>query len=162
MKKPERSQQARRELDRKFAATQLESIRTRPRSGWIRAIRDALGMSQADLARRLGVSTEAVSKLEHAEVPGGITINKLSQVARTLDCSLVYVLVPNSTLEETVMNQARSEALELLRYTTHTMALEDQPIDDEHHDEALLIMARQIVGSGNLWKTSRSSKRKHS
>ena len=30
----------------------------RPNKGWIRALRDALGMSSADLARRMGVSQQ--------------------------------------------------------------------------------------------------------
>jgi len=158
MKKADRAQQARRELDEKFAAQLLESIRTRPGSGWIRAIRQALGLSQADLARRVGVSSGAINKLEHAEVPGGITISKLSQIARALDCSLVYALVPNSTLEETVMKQARSKARELLRHTADTMVLKDQPIDEGRHDEALEITARQLVASGKLWSTSRPSR----
>src|SRR5580698_7901120 len=105
MRPAERAAQARRELDRKFAAAQLEPIQARPRSGWIRAIRGALGMSQAVLAERLGISPAAVNKLEHAEIHGGITTSKLAEAAGALDCTLVDALVPNSTLVRTVRTQ---------------------------------------------------------
>src|ERR1700734_2434221 len=130
MRPSERAAQARRELDRKFAASTLEPIRARPRSGWIRAIRGALGMSQAVLAERLGVSRAAVNKLERAELHGGITTAKLAQVASALDCTLVYALVPNSTLEQTVRTQAQTLAARLLGYAARTMALEAQDITD--------------------------------
>ena len=115
-------------------------------------------MSQADLARRMGVTAEAASKLEHAEVRGGITIAKLSQVARSLDCSLFYAIVPNSSLEQTVLTQSRAEAQRLLNYAAHTMALEDQRIDNERQREAVEILAHEIATSGSLWKTTRPKK----
>src|SRR5262249_31279359 len=131
MQRSERSSQARRELDRKFDTADMDPVRALPRSGWIRAIRGALGMSQAVLAERLGVSAAAVNKLEHAERRGGITIGKLAEVATALDCTLVYALVPNSTLEQTVMTQARKVAAQTLGYVARTMALEAQGIEDD-------------------------------
>jgi predicted DNA-binding mobile mystery protein A len=159
MQRSERAAQARRELDRKFAVVEVEPLRARPRSGWIRAIRGALGMSQAALADRLGVSGAAVNKLEHAEVNGGITVAKLSQVARALDCTLVYALVPNSTLEQTVFAQAKTEATELLGYAARTMALEDQSIEDDRQREAIDRYAYQLVARGSVWTTRRARSR---
>ncbi len=144
--------QARRELDRKFDAADLRPIEARPRSGWIRAIRGALGMSQAVLARRLGVSSAAVNKLERAELHGGITTAKLAQVAGALDCTLVYALVPNSTLERTVETQARAVATQTLGYAARTMALEAQEIDDAHQSEAVERYAQQLLANGNPWR----------
>jgi predicted DNA-binding mobile mystery protein A len=109
-------------------------------------------MSQAVLAERLGVSGSAVNQLEHAELDGGITIGKLSEVARTLDCTLVYALVPNSTLERTISTQARAVAAQLLGYAARTMALEAQDIDDERQREAVERYAQQLVSSGNPWR----------
>jgi predicted DNA-binding mobile mystery protein A len=155
----ERAAQARRELDRKFDTANLEPIQARPRSGWIRAIRGALGMSQAVLAERLGVSPAAVNKLERAELHGGITTAKLAEVASALDCTLVYALVPNSTLEQTVKTQARALAARLLGYAARTMALEAQDIDDDRQREAVERHARQLLASGNLWRPRRSPSR---
>jgi predicted DNA-binding mobile mystery protein A len=156
MQRAERAAQARRELDRKFGAARLGPIEARPRAGWIRAIRGALGMSQVVLAERLGVSSAAVNKLERAELHGGITTGKLAEVARALDCTLVYALVPNSTLDRTVRTQAQTVATRLLGYAARTMALEAQDIDDDRQSEAVERYADQLVGSSNLWRASRS------
>jgi hypothetical protein len=43
-----------REIDRRFHRADLKSVRPRPRSGWMRAIRGALGMSQQALGGRFG------------------------------------------------------------------------------------------------------------
>jgi predicted DNA-binding mobile mystery protein A len=159
MQKSERVAQARRELDRKFEAADLASLEARPRSGWIRAIRGALGMSQAVLAERLGVSSAAVNKLEHAEPRGGITTGKLAEVAGALDCTLVYALVPNATLEKTVMKQARTAASHVLGYASRTMALEAQDIDGDRQGEAIERYARQLVANGRLWRTEQARSR---
>jgi predicted DNA-binding mobile mystery protein A len=113
-------------------------------------------MSQAVLAERLGVSGAAVNKLEHAELHGGITTGKLAEVASALDCTLVYALVPNSTLERTVATQARAVATQLLGYAAQTMALEAQDIDDDRRGEAVERYAQQLVAEGNLWRAGRS------
>lgn len=155
MRPSERAAQARRALDQKFETADLTPIEARPRSGWIRAIRGALGMSQAVLAERLGISSAAVNKLEHAELHGGVTIGKLAEVAGALDCTLVYALVPNSTLEGTVSTQARTEASEILGYAARTMALEAQDIDESRHREAIERQAHQLLASGDLWRASR-------
>ena len=151
MQRSEQSAQARRELDRKFQTAELGPILARPRSGWTRAIRGALGMSQAALARRLGISPAAVNKLEHAELHGGITVAKLGEVAAALDCTLVYALVPNSTLEQTVLSQARNVAVGMLGYVARTMDLEDQGIADEQAREAIDRFAHQLISKGTMW-----------
>ena len=110
-------------------------------------------MSQAVLAERLKVSSAAIDKLERAETRGGITTGKLAEVAAALDCTLVYALVPNSTLERTVLNQARTIASRVLGYSARTMALEAQGIDNDRQSEAIERYAKQIVASGKLWPT---------
>ncbi len=109
-------------------------------------------MSQAVLAGRLGVSAAAVNKLERAERHGGITVRKLAEVAAALDCTLVYALVPRSTLEQTVMTQAHDVAAEMLGYVARTMVLESQGIGDEREREAIDRYARQLTASGNVWR----------
>lgn len=113
-------------------------------------------MSQAMLAERIGVSSAAVNKLERAELHGGITISKLAEVAGALDCTLVYALVPNSTLEQTVSTQAQAAAVRILGYAARTMALEAQDIDEDRQSEAVERYAQQLVASGKLWRAQRS------
>lgn len=116
-------------------------------------------MSQAVLAERLGISSAAVNKLERAELHGGVTIGKLAEVAGALDCTLVYALVPNSTLEGAVATQARTEAAEILGYAAQTMALEAQAIDESQQREAIERQAQRLVTSGDLWRARRRGSR---
>jgi predicted DNA-binding mobile mystery protein A len=147
-----RALRARRELGRKFAATDIGPIRVIPRKGWIRAVRGALGMTQTDLGRRLGITRVAVDKLERAEPDGRITMAKLKQVAEAMDCTLVYALVPNSSLDETVMRQARSVAERNVDYTSRTMALEAQDLDEAWKVETVERQANELVATGHVWK----------
>lgn len=117
-------------------------------------------MSQAVLAERLHVSAAAVNKLEHAESEGRITLGKLADVARALDCHLVYALVPNSTLEQTVSRQAKAQAADLLGYASQTMALEAQGIDEDRQAEAIDRYADELASSGRLWPVARPRRRR--
>jgi predicted DNA-binding mobile mystery protein A len=65
-----------------------------PRSGWIRSIREALGMSQTQLAARASVSRQSVQDFEKAEAERRITLESLDRMARAMGCRVVYALVP--------------------------------------------------------------------
>lgn len=151
MRKGEKARQARRELDRRLQRAQLDPVRARPHEGWIRAIRSGLGMTQDALAGRLGITKASVAKLEQSEVNETISVGKLAEVARALDCTLVYVLVPNTSLEETVQRQARTVAAMTLGYVGTTMALEDQAIDPDHHADQLDLAVQRAIDDSRLW-----------
>lgn len=145
--------QARRLLDDKFAAGTMAAIRIAPRSGWIKAVRTALGMSQGSLAKRLGISRAAVSQLEAAEREGRITVSKLSEVAAAMECTLVYALLPDDSLENVVQGRAAQVVDEQLDYVNATMALEDQSV---RGNEQKRFRQEQIAGAirrGDLWRT---------
>ena len=96
-----------------------------PPKGWVRAIRDAIGMTGGQLGRRLGMTAQAVVSLERSEASGKIQLNTLRRAAEAMDCVLVYALVPNTSLNEMVDRRARELALRALRRVSHSMALED-------------------------------------
>lgn len=85
-----------------------------PIRGWIKAIREALGMTSAQFAARLGVKQPSVVAIEQSEARGSIQLDTLRRAAAALDCTLVYALVPNGSLEEIVRNRARALAREQL------------------------------------------------
>lgn len=147
-----RSAQARRELDRKFRHLTDSVLLARPRTGWIRAIRQALGMSQSVLGDRLGTSPGAVSQLEHAELDGRVTIAKLREAASALNCTLVYSFVPNTPLEEIVKRQALRIATEQLAYVSETMSLEDQSISPDRQPDLLESHANELITKGAIWQ----------
>src|ERR1700732_1529739 len=95
-----------RHLDKRFAALRPLVKSAGPPKGWLRAIRDALGMTTAQFGRRLGVSQPRIVELEQSEVSGGVTLHTLQRAAEALGCRLVYALVPDRPLAETVREQA--------------------------------------------------------
>jgi predicted DNA-binding mobile mystery protein A len=120
-----------RHLDQRFASLRALANSPRPSKGWLRAIRNALGMTSAQLARRLGVSQPRIVELEQSEVSGKVTLNTLQRAAETLGCRLVYVLVPEKPLAETVRDRAELLAQRQQLDVEHTMRLEDQAVSSK-------------------------------
>jgi predicted DNA-binding mobile mystery protein A len=103
-----------------------EQLLTRPPKGWLRAIRDALGMTTAQYAGRLGVSQPRISALEKSEMDETVTLATLRRAAEALDCRLVYMIVPNRPLDDMLRDRATRRADEQLARVDHTMRLENQ------------------------------------
>jgi len=116
------------QMDALLASWKATQLSARPRSGWVRAIRESLGMSAAAFARRLGMSHAGVRKLESAEASDAITLASLRKLAEALDCELQYALVPRTSLKQYVQDRAEAIARERLRPISHSMALEDQAV----------------------------------
>ena len=126
--------------------------RVAPHRGWITAIREALGMSQADLARRLGVRASSVGKLENAERARTVQLDTLQRAADALDCDLVYALVPRRPLQEAVKAPRLELARPLLERTRHHMQLEAQDAPDAASEDTLLREAERLVPDSDLWR----------
>lgn len=141
----------RRQLDARLAVMpKLEP----PEDGWIRTIRTALGMSAAQLGRRLGVSQQAVADLEHRERSGAISISTLARVADALGCDVSVTLVPRTSLEETVRAQAEAKAREERNRVVHTMRLEGQGEGVEAVlDQRAATDAWMTTNMAKLWDT---------
>lgn len=143
---------ARKQLDKRL--TPLSSLDAqRPPQGWIKAIREALGMTTTQLARRLRVSQPRVIALEKGEAAGVVTLETLARAAEALDCRLVYALVPRKPLEALVDERVTALAEKRLNATRHTMALEDQSVDAADEAAHLERLTRNILAhSGSkLW-----------
>jgi predicted DNA-binding mobile mystery protein A len=119
---------ARKHLDKALIPFKQAARETRPPRGWVRAIRDALGMTTRQLATRMGVAQPTLAKLERSEAADTITLKLLRHAADALDCELVYALVPRSSLQEIAEARARAMAQAQLARTHHTMRLEDQAL----------------------------------
>jgi predicted DNA-binding mobile mystery protein A len=95
MSNPRLASDSRKHLDARFRALGSANRYASPNRGWIKAIREALGMTTVQLAKRLGVKQPSVTALEQSEAKGTIELATLRRVAEALDCVLVYALVPN-------------------------------------------------------------------
>ena len=124
-----------------------------PRAGWIRAIRDALGMTGEQLAKRLGVNKQRVSRIEQDERLGNVTIKTLRGVAEAMDCVFVYCLVPRQSLENTVRKQAESVARRRMGRSNQTMRLEQQELSATEKEKAIEEMILDIIQAmpKSLW-----------
>jgi predicted DNA-binding mobile mystery protein A len=128
MRKAELAGRSRSGLDRRLKNFTPVSRFALPVRGWTRAIRAALGMSSAQLAKRLGIAQPSVIALEQSEVKGTIQLATLRRVAAALDCTLVYSLVPNQPLEAMVRDRARLFARRRIEPIAHSMVLERQAV----------------------------------
>jgi predicted DNA-binding mobile mystery protein A len=143
--------QARRQLDARLERLRPFAEEPRPHKGWIRAIRDALGMSSGELADRLGIIQQSVSDLERSELHETVKLETLRRVADALDCDLAYALVPRTSLDEAVKAQARRKARRRLSQVEHHSRLEDQAVPVDATEAELDELAARFVDRRGLW-----------
>src|SRR5688572_21625048 len=116
------------ELDRFFEL--VRHLELAPsEEGWIADIRESLGMSGKDFARRLGIDPSSAKRLEQSEAKRSVTLASLDRAAEALGCRVAYVLIPDRPLEETVRTRAAALTERLHAPVAHSMALEDQATD---------------------------------
>lgn len=144
------SVRSRRLLDSHFDEWQQLRGLARPPHGWIRAVREALGMSAAALATRLGITAGAVTRLEQSEAADRIQLDTLRRAADALGCDLVYLLVPRRPLDAVVRDRARELARKQIAAVEQTMRLEDQATGMASEMEERF--AEQLLERGGLWR----------
>ncbi|MEQ3763036.1 MAG: mobile mystery protein A [Alcanivorax sp.] len=134
------------------ARAQLVGL-TIPSEGWIRTVRQALGMSGAQLARRMGVTRGLVSNTEKAELAGGVTIKAMQNMAHSMNCRFVYAIVPEHDIEEIVQKRALEKARAQVKQVSVHMALEEQALSEEKLREQVQSFAEELLKNSNsdLW-----------
>jgi predicted DNA-binding mobile mystery protein A len=137
MKKARLAAQSRAQLDSRFKEFAPGKRYAPPVRGWIRAVREALGMSMEQLADRLKIKQPSLVALEQSEAKGTIELATLRRVAEALDCTLVYALVPNKPLETMVRDRARAFTRKRRAHVEHSMLLEDQKVTGKDADARL-------------------------
>lgn len=142
----------REQIDRTLAESGLRHVQP-PHQGWIRDIRDALGMSAQQLANRMGVSQPTVTNMEQAEVAGTVTLGSLQRAASAMRCRLIYAIVPDESLEEVLRSRALEVAERVYARVEHTMALESQAGDPILRQRRVSELADDLVRrlSRDLW-----------
>ena len=98
-----------------------------PPTGWIKAVRLALGMSLQQLANRISITKQSVQEMEQREKDGTISLKSLREAAKSLDMELVYGFVPkDGSLDALIDRKARELATQIVSRTSNTKKLEDQ------------------------------------
>lgn len=147
------AEKARKNLDIRLGEGRaLRQKLARPNQGWIRAIRQALGMTAEQLGHRMGITQATLSGLEASEINGAIRLATLRKAAEAMNCTLVYAFVPNTSLEEIVQDQARKVAAEQLKPVEHTMLLENQSLQGGVREEFLQNYIENEIDFSKLWR----------
>jgi len=116
-----------------------------PPTGWIKAIRTAIGMSMQQLGNKLNISKQGVMDIEKREKDGSITIKSLREIARAMDMQLVYGFVPNDgSLDALIEKRATELATQIVMRTANTMKLENQSNSKKRLETAIRERATAI------------------
>ena len=130
----------------------MQGIRTPP-EGWLCTARKALGMSAAQLARRLGVTRAHISNTEKSELNGRVTIKTLQSMAEAMGCRLVYAIVPEEDVEKILAARAKKKALKMVEEVNKQMALEEQALSEEQIAFEVKRLQMELLKElpGNFW-----------
>ncbi len=143
----------RRMIDRKL---QGFSRQPTPQHGWIRAVRESLGLSAAQLAARAGIGTSTLLEIEGREQKEAVTIATLTRIARAMDCNLTYSIVPENapTLDALLDSRALQAARRIIARTASSMALESQTVDARETDAQTELLAKSLKeqNARTLWE----------
>lgn len=144
--KPEARALLRNQLDRQLSSFRQTQL-VRPGRGWVRAIREALGMNGRQLAERMGIARSHLSQIENAEARDSISLRSLRRAADALGCDLVYAFVPRDgkTLDGMVQERARAVAERIVADVATTMALEAQSVDRGFQKREVDRVASELV-----------------
>jgi|SRR5271155_5032225 len=135
------------QIDRKLPALRSAAqtlARAIPASGWIRVLRESLGITAASFGRRLHIAQQNVVKLEASERAGTITLASLRRAAAALDADFVYAIVPRKSLRQTISTRARELAHQRIAPVAHSMRLEAQGLSERELQDQVDELARDL------------------
>jgi predicted DNA-binding mobile mystery protein A len=132
-----------------------------PPSGWIKAIRQSLGMTARQLGAHLGMSGAAATMLEQREQGRAITLRDLDRAAAVLNCRVAYALIPIDGLEATLQAKAEAAAAELTGKAQHAMKLEAQPVEQAEQRAQREALTEKLIETldSRLWETKKCRKK---
>ena len=117
-----------------------------PPLGWIKAIRNGIGMSMEQLGKKLSITKQAVMDIEKREKEGAITIKSMQEIAKVIDMKFVYGFVPNAgSLEQMIETRSLEIATKIVQRTSTSMKLEDQVNSKERIEKAIKERAAEIL-----------------
>jgi predicted DNA-binding mobile mystery protein A len=136
-----------------------------PPSGWVKAVRGALGMTIRQLADRVGVSHGSIDQIEKREPKRKVTLESLERAAQAMNCRLVYAIVPQETgvtLEEIIEHRAKETAAKILKEVSHSMKLESQGTSEKELQSEIERVARDLIekGDSRIWNVAKTKTKK--
>ena len=117
-----------------------------PPIGWIKAIRNGIGMSMEQLGKKLSITKQGVMDIEKREKEGAITIKSMQEIAKAINMQFVYGFIPDAgSLEQMIEMRALEMATKIVQRTSNSMKLEDQANSKERIEKAIKERATEII-----------------
>jgi len=118
----------------------------------LRDIRETIGMTQKQMAKRLEVSQSAISQIEENRETS--KLGTILKIAGALECELMGAVVSREPLEDIIRRRAEKTAKKMLNRTFATMAMEKQTPSEEAYKYQLKKMIEELVGNPGpeLWE----------
>jgi predicted DNA-binding mobile mystery protein A len=133
------------QIDRKIVLLKKIEDLIIPASGWVYAIRTALGMSLRQTGNKMGITPQSVKEIEEREKHGTVSLNVLKQFGKSLDLKLVYGFIPEQeTLSKMIEKRALYLANEIVSRASVSMKLEDQENNPARIKKAIIEKAIEI------------------
>lgn len=119
---------------------------------WIRLLRNNLRMTQAELSNRANITKANLVAIESGKVDP--RVGTLERIYEALSCHLNIEPRPKKPLEDILRDRARAIALERLKKTMGTMALEEQAPEKEVFRKLLEKRTNEILHDPRekLWR----------
>jgi predicted DNA-binding mobile mystery protein A len=133
------------QLDGLLNYVKLLSHAIRPTCGWIITIRNALGMTSVQFAKRMNVSQARSSAIENGEIEDSLTLKTVKEAASALNCRFVYFLIPEKTLEETVKDQSIKFIMRNTESIFNSIGLENNSTSSAYYDNLVKIKVEEVL-----------------
>lgn len=142
-----------RQIDATLGPLGASPLPAPPRGGWLKAIRETLGITLRQLGERVGLPHSTILESEQGEAAGTISLAQLRRLADALGCELHYVLIPRRPLTEMVDAQAEHKARQRVAAVAHTMALEAQRAGSEFEQQQIDAVKDELLRGrrSRLW-----------
>lgn len=147
------SKSKRKILDQKVSSLSKLSLVV-PKNGWVKAVREALGLTTAQLGERMGIPSSNITLLENREINKKTSLETMERAAQAMGCKFVYAIVPETSLEDIVRTQAMKSAKAIVQEVHHHMKLEKQKVSPEIEKEQIKELAEEILSNmdSRLWR----------
>lgn len=138
------------QIDRRIEAIRSTMDKTSVRGGWIKYMRQALGLTMQELAQRVGLAASNIAQAEKREAEGKITLELLRKIAQAMECEVVYSIVPKKDIHTFIHDKAQEKARALLMNADLHMKLEDQKVTVSEN-ERIDRLAKKFIEKGDIW-----------
>jgi predicted DNA-binding mobile mystery protein A len=138
------------QIDRRIEALRSVKEKANVRGGWIKYMRQALGLTLQELATLVSLPASNISQAEKREVEGKISLELLRKLANAMDCDVVYSFVPKKDIRTFINDKAMEKARATLLNADLHMKLEDQKVTGPE-DERIARLAKKFIEKGDIW-----------